>query len=103
MIFEMAHIEVLPGHAADFEAGVAQALPLFARAKGCSGAELHRVIETENRYVLLVRWETVDDHMIGFRQSQDFQTWRQLVGSHFARSPEVFHTETTGKGAHLSR
>ncbi|HEX7935296.1 MAG TPA: antibiotic biosynthesis monooxygenase family protein [Paraburkholderia sp.] len=92
MVFEMANIEILPGHAADFEAGVAQALPLFARAAGCHGAELHRVMESEDRYVLLVRWDSVDDHMVRFRQSPDFQTWRQLAGPHFAQSPEVVHT-----------
>ncbi|WP_082845407.1 antibiotic biosynthesis monooxygenase family protein [Paraburkholderia caribensis] len=92
MFFEMAQIEVLAGHAAEFEAGVTQALPLFARAKGCGGAELHRVIELQNRYVLLVRWETIEDHLVHFRQSDDFQKWRALVGQHFARAPEVAHT-----------
>ena len=101
MIFEMAHIEVLPGHAVDFETAVAQALPLFGRAQGYHGAELHRVIEIENRYILLVRWETVDDHMVRFRQSQDFQTWRQLSGPDFARAPDVFHTEVAGRCADI--
>ncbi|MDG0024140.1 antibiotic biosynthesis monooxygenase [Trinickia sp. Y13] len=93
MILEMAHIEVLPGTNADFEARVKQALPLFARAKGCGGAQLHRVVEHDARYVLVVRWETVEDHMIHFRQSEDFQVWRGLVGGFFAKPPEVIHTQ----------
>lgn len=97
MIFEMANIEVLPGHPHEFESSVKKALPLFARAPGCHGAELHRVTEKENRYVLLVRWDTVDDHMVHFRQSSDFQTWRELVGSHFAQAPEVVHTSVVCK------
>lgn len=93
MVFELAHIEVLPGKNAEFEAGVKEALPLFLRAKGCGGVELQRVVEYDARYVLIVRWETVDDHMIHFRQSEDFQAWRRLVGSFFANPPEVVHTE----------
>jgi quinol monooxygenase YgiN len=89
----MAYFEIQEGKAFDFEGGVRKALPLFARAKGCHGAELHRVVEQANRYVLIVRWETVDDHMVHFRQSDDFQEWRRLVGPYFAAPPQVHHTE----------
>ena len=94
MVLEMAHIEVLPGTNAEFESRVKEALPLFARAKGCGGAQLHRIVEHDARYVLIVRWETVEDHMVHFRESDDFQVWRGLVGSFFAKPPEVVHTET---------
>jgi quinol monooxygenase YgiN len=93
VILEMAYIDVQEGKASDLEAGVRKALPLFARAKGCHGAELHRVVEQANRYVLIVRWESVDDHMVHFRQSDDFQEWRRLVGPCFAAPPQVHHTE----------
>lgn len=93
MVLEMAHIEVLPGTNADFEARVNEALPLFARAKGCGGAQLHHVVEHDARYVLIVRWETVEDHMVHFRQSEDFPVWRGLVGAFFAKPPEVIHTQ----------
>lgn len=94
MVFEMAQIEILPGKAAEFEAGVAAAVPLFLRARGCGGVKLHRTIEQPERYVLQVEWETVDDHMVHFRESADFQEWRRLVGSFFKQPPVVFHTET---------
>jgi len=97
VVFEMAHIDILPGKNEEFEARVKEALPLFARAKGCGGAELHRVIEHEARYVLIVRWETVENHMVDFRQSEDFQTWRGLVGAFFAQPPVVVHTEVKVK------
>ena len=93
MVLEMAHIEILAGKNAEFEAHVKEALPLFVRAKGCGGAQLHRIVEFETRYVLIVRWQTVEDHMVSFRQSEDFQAWRGLVGPFFARPPEVVHTE----------
>ena len=97
VVLEMAHIEVLPGKNEEFEAGVKEALPLFARAKGCAGAQLQRIVEHRERYVLVVQWETIEDHMVHFRQSEDFQTWRGLVGSCFAKPPEVVHTEVAVK------
>lgn len=97
MVYEMAQIAVLPGKEADFEAGVAQAVPLFKRARGCSGVELHRTIEHPGHYILLVQWDTVDDHMVHFRESADFQEWRRLVGPFFVKPPVVTHTEVAVK------
>ena len=85
MILEIAQIDVKPGMEAEFEAGVAKAAPLFRRAKGCGGLELQRSIEKPNRYRLLVRWETLEDHTVAFRGSDDFQEWRRLL-----RGPAVF-------------
>lgn len=93
MIREMARITVKPGAQADFEAGVRKALPLFHRARGCKRVELHHTIENPQQYVLMVHWETVDDHMVHFRESEDFQTWRSLVGGSFESAPDVVHTE----------
>ena len=95
MIREMAHITVKPGTQADFEAGVRQALPLFQRARGFHRVELHHIIENPQQYVLMVYWETLEDHMVHFRQSDDFQTWRSLVGATFEKAPEVVHAEVT--------
>ncbi len=93
MVYEMAHIEVIEGKQAEFEAGFAKAVPLFLRARGCHGVELHKTIEAPNRYVLKVRWDTVEDHMVHFRESDDFQEWRKLVGPFFAGSPDMYHTQ----------
>lgn len=95
MVLEMAHIEILAGQNEAFEARVKEALPLFARAKGCGGAQLHRVVEFDTRYVLMVQWQAIEDHMVSFRESNDFQTWRGLVGPFFAKPPEVVHTEVS--------
>lgn len=91
MIQEIAHIFIIAGHEAEFEAGVAQAKPLFLRAKGCHGIELHRSIEHPQQYTLVVHWETVELHMVDFRESDDFQQWRKLVGPHMERASEVHH------------
>ncbi|MGG5818459.1 antibiotic biosynthesis monooxygenase family protein [Falsiroseomonas sp. HW251] len=92
MFLEIAEIEVKPGSEAEFEAGVAKAAPLFKRAKGCHAMELQRSVEFPSRYRLVVTWETVENHMVDFRNSADFQEWRSLVGHCFAGPPEVEHT-----------
>ena len=98
MIYEMARFEIKPGMEADFERGVAQAAPLFQRARGCHGLQLLRSVEQPSTYTLMVTWETVDDHMVGFRQSEDFQEWRRLVGDFFAGPPLVGHAAVAVAG-----
>lgn len=92
MFFEIALIEVKPGMEESFEAGVAKAEPLFRRAKGCHGMALQRSVEHPARYRLFVRWETVENHMVDFRESSDFAEWRALVAHCFAAPPIVEHT-----------
>jgi heme-degrading monooxygenase HmoA len=98
MILEIAQIDVKPGMEAQFEAGVAQAAPLFRRAKGCIGMELQRSIEKPSRYRLFVQWQTLENHTVDFRGSEDFQEWRRLVSECFERPPEVEHTQQAVKG-----
>jgi heme-degrading monooxygenase HmoA len=93
MILEIAQIDVKPGLEAEFEAGVAKAAPLFARAKGCKGMELQRSVEKKRRYRLFVTWETLENHTVDFRNSADFAAWRKLVGHCFETAPEVDHLE----------
>jgi len=89
----MAHIAVQAGKHAEFEAAVGQAFALFHRARGCRGVELQRSVEEPNQYLLVVQWDTVDDHMVHFRESADFQEWRRLAGPYFEKPPVVGHTE----------
>lgn len=98
MVFESAEILVQAGMEAEFEAGVKQAAPLFQRAQGCSGMQLQRGVENPLAYRLLVQWATVEDHNVHFRGSEDFQTWRGLVGHCFDGAPVVTHLETALHG-----
>ncbi|UOK70796.1 antibiotic biosynthesis monooxygenase family protein [Ancylobacter polymorphus] len=98
MIIEIAELRIKPGEEAAFEAGVTKAVPLFLRAKGCHGVALHQVIETPNVYRLVVRWETLDNHMVDFRNSEDFQSWRGLVGPTFEAPPVVTHERIVDLG-----
>lgn len=98
MVFESAEILVKAGMEAEFEAGVREATPLFQRARGCSGMQLQRGVENPLAYRLLVQWATVEDHNVHFRGSEDFQTWRGLVGHCFDGAPVVTHLETVHVG-----
>jgi quinol monooxygenase YgiN len=94
VIHEIAEITVLPGHEADFEAAVAEAARHFHAARGCRSLTLNRSVEAPLTYRLVVGWDTVEDHMVHFRESEAFQAWRALAGPHFAAPPRVEHVET---------
>ena len=94
MITEIAQIDVKPGSEKDFEVAVQMAKPIFQRSKGWKSLEIQRSIEKPSRYRLHIKWETLENHTVDFRESADFQEWRALVGPHFASPPEVEHTNT---------
>ena len=94
MITEIAQIDVRAGAEKDFETAVARAQAAFRRASGFQGFELHRSIEKPQRYRLIVKWQTLENHTIDFRGSENFREWRGLVAQYFASPPEVEHTET---------
>ena len=94
MITEIAQIEIKSGSEKDFEAAVAKARAAFGRSSGFHGFELHKSIEKPQRYRLMAQWETLENHTVDFRGSEDFTAWRALVGQYFAAPPEVEHTET---------
>jgi heme-degrading monooxygenase HmoA len=98
MMLEIAQIDVRPGMEKEFEAGVVRAAPLFQRAKGCLGMDLHRSIEKPTRYRLFVCWGTLENHTVDFQASLDFQEWRELVGRCFEHPPAVEHMIETVKG-----
>ncbi|MBP0623363.1 antibiotic biosynthesis monooxygenase family protein [Cupriavidus consociatus] len=91
MIKEIAQITIKPGTEQEFEQGVNQAKPLFLRSRGCHGVQLFRSVESSEQYTLVVEWETLEDHMVHFRESSEFQQWRALVGGSLAAPPKVHH------------
>jgi heme-degrading monooxygenase HmoA len=94
MITEIAQIDVKPGTEAEFEAAVGKARAVFGRATGFCGFELHRSVEKPQRYRLMVKWKTLENHTVDFRGSENFAEWRALVSSFFASPPDVEHTKT---------
>ncbi len=98
MILELADIRIHPGQQADFEKAIEHGLNTVAsRAKGFQGAKVNRGIESPERYVLQIFWDTLEDHTVGFRQSPLFTEWRAIVGPFFAAPPHVEHFELATK------
>jgi quinol monooxygenase YgiN len=94
MITEIAQIRIDPARATDFEAAVASAASVFQAAEGCRGMRLERGIEDTAQYRLFVEWDSVEHHMVTFRNSDDFQTWRALAGPYFVEPPVVVHSQS---------
>ncbi len=90
-VVERAVFRIRPGHEDAFEAAYAEGSLLLRAAHGCHGVALHRGIESPASYLLLVQWATLEDHTVGFRQSDAFGQWRALLQEHFDGPPEVEH------------
>ncbi len=98
MILELADIRIHPGQNAAFEEAIELGLKtVIHSAKGFQGYKVNRGIESNERYILQIFWDTLDDHMVGFRQSPAFADWRAIVGPYFAGPPTVEHFELVTK------
>lgn len=98
MILEIADIRVNPGNEAAFREAIERALKTVAvRAKGMRGWKVNQGIESPQRFVLQIFWDTLDDHMVGFRQGPLFTEWRAIIGPYFAQPPHVEHFELVTK------
>lgn len=102
MIIEVATIKIKPGAEAAFEAAVAQATEVFARAQGCLGMHLQQCLEAPEEYEVVIRWETLENHSIDFREGPLFQDWRALISPHFVAPPTVRHYRVAMKRADFS-
>ena len=94
MILELAILSVRPGMTTEFEQAFRQASPIIASTPGYISHQLQRCIERENQYVLLVNWEKLEDHTIGFRGSPQYQEWRKLLHHFYDPFPTVEHYES---------
>ncbi len=91
MILEAAQLSIKPGREAAFEAAMRQARPLIEASPGFGGIEVRRCIERPNIYLLLVWWETLEDHTVGFRGSDRYRQWRALLHDFYDPFPVVEH------------
>ncbi len=93
MILEAAILNVIPGQEKEFEAAFVKASPIIASMKGYISHELQHCVETPNCYLLLVQWETLEAHTLGFRGSEQYQEWRKLLHHFYDPFPMVEHYE----------
>lgn len=99
MILEIADIRIAPGQQAAFEEAIQRAVDTVAkRAKGMHAYKINRCVETPERYVLQIFWDTLEDHTVGFRQGPLFAEWRAIIGPFFAAPPLVEHFDLVAEG-----
>ena len=91
MILEVAILNVRSGLTSEFEAAFQQAAPIITAMPGYISHELQKCLENEHQYILLVRWQQLEDHTIGFRQSPEYQQWRSLLHHFYDPFPTVEH------------
>ncbi len=91
MVLEAAMLQVKPGLTAAFEASFKEASPLIASMDGYLGHELQHCLEDDHKYLLLVKWRTLEDHTVGFRGSAQYQEWKALLHSYYSPFPVVEH------------
>ena len=92
MILEIAEIRIAPGQQAAFDEAIQRALTTVAtQAKGMRGYKVNKGIESPERYVLQIFWDSLEDHTVGFREGPLFAQWRAIIGPFFASPPVVEH------------
>jgi heme-degrading monooxygenase HmoA len=91
MILEVAPLQIRAGQEAAFEAAFRQAQAIISSMPGYISHELQRCVERPSEYMLLVRWETLEAHEIGFRQSAEYQQWKALLHHFYDPFPVVSH------------
>ena len=98
MVLEIADIRIAPGQQAAFEAAIQHGIAsVISRARGYKGAKVNRGIESPERYILQVFWDTLEDHTVHFRGGPLFAEWRAIVGPFFAAAPVVEHFTLVSK------
>ena len=98
MILEIADIRIQPGQQAAFEEAIQRGIATVAsKAQGFQGFKVNKCLETPERYVLQIFWDTLEDHTVAFRQGPLFAQWRAIVGPFFAGPPNVEHFDLVAK------
>jgi heme-degrading monooxygenase HmoA len=90
-ILEVAILSVKPGRGPEFEAAFATAVAIIEASPGYLSHDLRRCIEVTGRYILLVRWQTLEAHTVGFRQSAAYAEWKKLLHHFYDPFPTVEH------------
>ncbi|NBI29662.1 antibiotic biosynthesis monooxygenase family protein [Chengkuizengella marina] len=96
MILEAVMLNVKSGQTEQFEMSFKEASKIISKMKGYISHALHRCIEIENKYLLLVEWETLEDHTVGFRESEEYLEWKKILHHYYDPFPVVEHFEEIG-------
>ena len=99
MILEVALLNVRTGESVAFENAFARAQTIISSMSGYISHQLQRCLDTPDKYMLLVKWQRLEDHTIGFRQSPQYQEWKRLLHHFYDPFPAVAHYELVSESA----
>jgi len=100
MILELADIRIPPGQQAEFDAAIQHGVEtVISQAEGFRGYKVNKGVESPERYILMIYWETLENHTVDFRGGPLFPQWRAIVGPFFAVPPTVEHFTLVVKSA----
>ena len=100
MILELADIRIPPGKNAEFDAAIRRGVEtVISQSPGFRGYKVNKGVESPERYILMIYWDTLEDHTLRFRGGPLFPQWRAIVGPYFAQPPVVEHFELVAKSA----
>jgi heme-degrading monooxygenase HmoA len=91
MVLEAVMLQVKQGQEEEYEQTFSEASEIISSMKGYISHELQRCMEVKGKYLLLVKWETLEDHTIGFRQSEEYEDWKNLLHKFYDPFPTVEH------------
>jgi heme-degrading monooxygenase HmoA len=101
LILEVALLDIKLGKAEEFEQAFARAQNIISSMPGYISHQLQKCLERDHRYILLVQWRRLEDHTEGFRQSSEYQQWKDLLHHFYEPFPEVEHYRTIPENSAL--
>lgn len=91
MILEAFTLKIKTEQILKFEENFLKASEIINKSKGYIKHELQACKEIKNQYLLMIYWETYENHMIDFRNSEGFKEWRALLQDFYEELPTVLH------------
>lgn len=91
MILEVAVLYIRAGLGDQFEADFKIAGQCISSIDGYIRHTLQKCVEADDKYILLVEWQTMEDHTIGFRESEVYKEWKALLHHYYDPFPLVEH------------
>ncbi len=94
MVTEIAILDIKAGMSESFVEAFSRAQGIISSMRGYIGHSLGRCVEKDDRFLLRVEWESLEDHTEGFRNSKEYGDWKALLHHFYDPFPTVEHYES---------
>lgn len=100
MVIEVAVCNIKAGQGKNYERDFVKASPYIESAKGYISHELMKVVGEEDKYLIMAKWESIEDHIPGFPRSPDYPKWKEMTHHYYDPFPDFhYHTVVTEESA----